>query len=397
MKEKYNALFDKLAPQRSDEELLRAVLDRKAENMSNSKEKKRLGRKAVIIPAVAAAVLLCTTVGVSAAKSWTVFDSVFNQKPDTPNANGFVFDDFDFNEFGGKELNETIDFDGYSVELKSVVADKYSTMVFYDIVFDEEAKVFTATFDDSRTVSYSYADYAEGDRVVLHIERNGNNVEKAWDDYIRAHLSPDGTYNGAMIDYQNNSVLLNKEGNVFHCMFRYDSIGVPIEGTEVVFDIHELILPAFAEPAYDYEDPYNLKHFSINFDFIKENDDLIVEGNTPFTLDSGESGALTYAHLTSLTLALRVEWEGVFDEASKVWREYGGLDDENNVLREIKVRFKDGTEISDGAIGMNPYFGNARLIKNGALSEQIIITWEYPIKVENIDAIIIGDGEFKIN
>ena len=47
MDNKYKELFDKLAPIRSDEELLRAVLDRKAETMKNGKH---FMKKAIIIP-----------------------------------------------------------------------------------------------------------------------------------------------------------------------------------------------------------------------------------------------------------------------------------------------------------------------------------------------------------
>lgn len=63
MRDNYKKAFDKLAPERSDSELLNAVL-RKAEN---NMEKKTINKKAVIVPVAAALALVVGAVGVAAA------------------------------------------------------------------------------------------------------------------------------------------------------------------------------------------------------------------------------------------------------------------------------------------------------------------------------------------
>ncbi len=63
MKEEYNRLFDKIASERSDNELLEAAV-RKAERMNKTK---RLNRKAVAVPIAAAAVLVAVGTGAGAA------------------------------------------------------------------------------------------------------------------------------------------------------------------------------------------------------------------------------------------------------------------------------------------------------------------------------------------
>ena len=52
MKNRYKKAFDEISPMRSDEELLRAVLDRKAENM---KITRKIGKKAIAIPVAGSA------------------------------------------------------------------------------------------------------------------------------------------------------------------------------------------------------------------------------------------------------------------------------------------------------------------------------------------------------
>ncbi|MBQ8170729.1 MAG: hypothetical protein IJZ95_01940 [Oscillospiraceae bacterium] len=63
MKERYNRMFDEIAPARSDDELYNAVLGKAADTMS----KKRISLKTIIIPIVAAVTLAASVVGVGAA------------------------------------------------------------------------------------------------------------------------------------------------------------------------------------------------------------------------------------------------------------------------------------------------------------------------------------------
>lgn len=92
MKERYNKVFSEIAPKRSNEELYQAVM-RKAEN---NMEKKRISRKAVIIPMAAALALTVSAVGVTAALNSEHLRSVFGGNESiVENIHSHVFEDSD--------------------------------------------------------------------------------------------------------------------------------------------------------------------------------------------------------------------------------------------------------------------------------------------------------------
>ncbi|MBQ4164959.1 MAG: hypothetical protein IJD85_01375 [Oscillospiraceae bacterium] len=91
MTEKYRKAFDKLVPKRSDDELLRAVLG-KADNM----ERKKLNKKAIIVPVAAALTLTLGAVGVTAALNTEHLREVFGGNESiTENIHNYVFEDSD--------------------------------------------------------------------------------------------------------------------------------------------------------------------------------------------------------------------------------------------------------------------------------------------------------------
>lgn len=91
MRENYRKAFDKLAPKRSDDELLRAVLG-KADNM----ERKKLNKKAMIVPVAAALTLTLGAVGVTAALNTEHLREVFGSNESiTENIHNYVFEDSD--------------------------------------------------------------------------------------------------------------------------------------------------------------------------------------------------------------------------------------------------------------------------------------------------------------
>lgn len=73
MRQEYNRLFDKITSERSDKELFEEAI-RKAENM---KQKKKLGKKAVIIPIAAAMTVIIGGVGVGAAFGFEPLTNLF--------------------------------------------------------------------------------------------------------------------------------------------------------------------------------------------------------------------------------------------------------------------------------------------------------------------------------
>lgn len=412
MKERYNALFDKLAPIRSDDELLRAVLDGKAEKMKNSKH---FVKKAIIIPAAAISLALCTTAGVSAAYAWDIraaLGSLFNKSPETNNGeSNFEFNDFDFEEFGGMALDQRIDRDGYTVQMRGVVADMHTALIFYDVI-PEKGHVFTSTRENGDTVNYTYTD---GDEIYVTIWRDTDNFYDQVNEYYEQNRKPDGTFDTDKIDPEKidslyNNTMLGKDGDTIHCALRHDLKTLSFKNREIVYNVLGLQAEYYCEDFSQEISEHNYKdNVVINFDFVKENDELTLEGSAPFSLSSGEYGAVTYVHMTSLSLDLDIEWEkgpsiipdedfgGDLDKA----REHGqkAMDEINKAYPEIKVRFKDGTVAENGALTWdNERAGGVPDESQTRITEQnLSLNWKYPVKVADIDAVIIGDGEFKIN
>lgn len=92
MRENYKKAFDKLAPKRSDDELLKAVLGKAENNM----EKKRFNKKAIIVPVAAALALTVGTVGAVAAINSEHLRGLFGGNESiTENIHSFVFEDSD--------------------------------------------------------------------------------------------------------------------------------------------------------------------------------------------------------------------------------------------------------------------------------------------------------------
>lgn len=390
MENKYKELFDKIVPPKSDEELLCAILDGKAENMN---KKKRFNKLTIIIPAIAAAVLLCTTVGVSAAYSWDIpaaLNGIFNKTPKSRDGKVFFeFNDFDFSEFGGKVLDQRFECDGYTVQMKGVFADKHTALVLYDVILDE-GHVFTSDYGD-----YSYR---KGDRVYVTLWQDYRNYNNLLNKHLDQNRNPDGTYNFEKSEiteinsHEDNYLLEKEEGNIFHCALRHDLKVLTFKDNEIVYNLVGLTVGNYIEDVTKVlsENGYKNK-LVIDFDFIKENDEKRVDGNVPFSLDSGECGAITSVQMTSLTLDVDIDWEkdkGPFEN---------GID---KAYHEVKVRFKNGT-VADNYILWNQEFGNITLDYSKwdrqLLGQKLYLSWKYPVKVSEIDAIIIGDGEFKVN
>lgn len=92
MRDDYKKAFDKIAPKRSDGELLQAVLGKAENNM----EKKRFNKKAIIVPVAAALALTVGAVGVAAALNAEHLRGIFGGNESiTENIHNSVFEDSD--------------------------------------------------------------------------------------------------------------------------------------------------------------------------------------------------------------------------------------------------------------------------------------------------------------
>ena len=153
MKEEYNRLFEKVAPRMSDEGLFRSVLNSgKEHSMSKNTSPKKSNRKALLITAVAAAAVAASTVGAAAVYNRSINDEYSALL--APQAEHFPqeYTDKDGNVSHQKdtayesglyeklniELNETIECEGFTLEIPGAISDGKGLIVMYNVFFDED-------------------------------------------------------------------------------------------------------------------------------------------------------------------------------------------------------------------------------------------------------------------
>lgn len=147
MKPKYNQLFDQISPTESDDELLQAVFARKAENMNmtNTNTKRKIIRKAVIIPIAATLALSATAVGVGAAYNWDfsqIFQSFYSQRAEDGKC--LVDTNIDNQTLNadlssmGKNLGLSFDFEYGTVNFTGVIADSSILFLTYELNVNED-------------------------------------------------------------------------------------------------------------------------------------------------------------------------------------------------------------------------------------------------------------------
>lgn len=402
MKERYNALFDKLAPIRSDEELLQAVLDGKAVNMS---EKKRFNKKAFFIPVVAAAAVLCTTVGVSAAYEWNLsaaLSDIFNKSSEKA-PDDVTFKDFNFNTVGGKELDYSMKFGDHEVQLKGVAADPHNLILFYDIAYNGielKGSEIPALFIRSDPViglqmsmDYNRREGAAGteeDPALYTMEESDKRIRSSG---------------------HNGYGFLGSEGNVAHCYYWEYHSGCTYSGVDYPLNFSNLGL--YTEMNKDGEsnaiidrDSFDESYeYTINLDFIDKSNCLDVQTDTEITLSNGVSGKVSHIQLTPFSACFCVCW-GNMPVESKI--ENASFDpvalDMNLVYDEFKVKLKNGTVMDGSAfVSFEDEDSLWRGYRHRGEGESAVyyqdpdFKWLYPVNVEDVEALIIGKTTVPIN
>lgn len=119
----------------------------------------RRSKKALIAAGAAAAVLAGTTLSVGAAVGWdyqSLFNQYFSDRTDTPMG-------FDFTGMG-LDVDHRFDCEGYTIHIKSILADQYALMVLYDVILDEETM---AAYDEIEytTSALDYDFHADGEHI----------------------------------------------------------------------------------------------------------------------------------------------------------------------------------------------------------------------------------------
>lgn len=169
MKNRYKKAFDAVSPIRSDEELLRAVLDRKAENMNTTR---KIGKKAIAILVAAAVVLGMTVVGVGAAYQWNLsaaFEGLFRDRSET--FGGKADPGIDFSQVG-TEIGESWHGEGYTLTIEGAIADGSTIYFYYTLAFDEDFPYDYAPRKADGTEQENWL----VDNRTLNLESNGESL-----------------------------------------------------------------------------------------------------------------------------------------------------------------------------------------------------------------------------
>lgn len=382
MDNKYKELFDKLAPIRSDEELLRAVLDRKAETMKNGKH---FMKKAIIIPAAAAA-LLCTTVGVSAAYEWNIpaaIADIFGRNsykiPD-----GVSFKDFNFTAVGGRELNNMFKFDGYEVQIKGVAADPHSMLLFYDVAFDNETS--------EETIEKFKAMYAIAD-LQLFVDYNRNlSAAGTADDPA---FSKEYSWKHIDMAHQQRNLYLGSEGNVAHYCFKYTVTGASLAGRSVALEVGDRsVLNSDGAKRADY---------TLDLGFVDDSDCLDIYKDNEINLSSGVKGNVSHIQLTPFSVCFRVDWgEQRVEDPDENGNVSAGALDVNTIYNEFKIKLKDGTIMDAKAFrpfedGADRSYTKESSDSGEVYAQDPIFEWLYPVNVSEVEALVIGNTTISLN
>lgn len=359
MENQYKKLFDSVAPIKSDEELLRAVLDRKAKNMSS---KKKISKKTIFIP-VAAALLGTTAIGVSAAYQWNLpsaFEDLFRNRYEEYNGieeAGPRRDAFDFSVIG-KELFLYYNFGDFDVAIRGIAADEHSVFLLYDVDFAED---------------YDYA-LEDGEEWFLNLRPV---TDLSWVMSYDGNMAPS-------VDWQNR--LINMEGRRAHCCSSISISGISLQDKALVYTFDSLIRSSDGE-----EDAVELeeKKFSVDMDFRLSKNSVKLRPNEAVTLAGGETGKVDYIGLSTFGLELHAEWD---DDS------IGEEDMCEKLKSSVTVNYKDGTT-SDSSAFTAGYVGSTgtwNSMEDG-YSSSILLSWLYPVYMEDIESVTVGDKTFRLD
>lgn len=349
------------------------------------RRKKPLRLKVAVISAAAAAAILATT-GVAAANGWNLKTAISGLFAEDKN-DGSAFFGYDINGIGSKELDLTFERDGYTINVFGVAADKRTAFVLYDIVV-ENGYVFK---NDRVEHTYSTSDSA-----YLTAWQNTENYFKMIDDELEMNRLPNGNYdfeafNPVEMNSTNTDILLEQDGNVYHCAYRFDIKPLSLSGKNLIFDFNGItIVPESGNYYFVQTDVCDT--VTIDFDFINDSDSVMLEPGEPFTFE-GETLTLEAVELTPFSVYLRVSKPS--DNVEDDIQEFD--------LYTIKIRdsvtltMADGSTTTDDVLFGNKYDAGNATNEKTAISTNIHLMWKHPVNVDEIKSITIGDTTFVLD
>lgn len=363
---------------KNSESIKTAVLSRIKEEKP---VKRKINKKAILIPAIAAAVACVTTAGVSAANGWSLSSAISGLFDEDKNDDSAFFG-YDINGIGSKELDQTFERDGYTINMVGVVADEYTAYLIYDIVV-EEGHIFQE--EDLAGNSFSHV-YSIADPVELDIELEPDSLEPI----IKKVAADEGEVNFDQLNASNGgqNISISQEGNVYHCASRFDIKPLSLENEELTFNLWGLSVDAISFDGYDPN--RETETLAVKFDFINNDGaERLIEVNRQFEFD-GEAYTLESVELTKLSVYLRItkvpNEDLDFDSIDE--GEYCGIRD------DVKLGLKGGSTTDSETILTNEHISYV----GGDNGEMVMhLMWKRPVNVADIESITIGDTTFTLD
>ncbi|MDE7230066.1 MAG: hypothetical protein K2N56_06250, partial [Oscillospiraceae bacterium] len=348
MKNNYKSMFDDLAPVMGDEELLKAVLDRKAEkNMGTRKFSKN-----IFIPVIAAAVLGATAVGASAAYQWNHAQAVQKVFENEGNVDA-EFPKYDLNKLGGKELNDVIQCDGFTIKTLGIAADDHTAYMFYDIVFDEGTDL---SLSENEKWICTFYPHLELEWIKDYWGLNLENRDELPSPHMSGHSESFGV-----------------DGNVLHMYSVFSLSGITLPGKTLNFEFSSLrrYNTVTKESRGDFSVVDN--SLAVEVDFVTT-ESVVVKPDTRVTLPSGETGMFKLIEVTPFTLVTDIDWDnpdsGINnDDMVSTNGKFSVEPITDRLMTSLKIEFKDGT-VKDI---------NAFAVDNGSAGGALRLAWEYPV------------------
>lgn len=347
--------------------------------------KRRINKKAVLISAIAFAVVGSTTAVVAGANGWNLKTAISGLFAEEKN-DGSAFFGYDINGIGSKKLDQTFERDGYTIDLLGVVADKHTSFLLYDLIIDE-GHVFK-----NDVIEHTYS---TEDTACLTVWENSESYFKLIDDHLEKNRLPNGNYDFeefdvTQLDTNNMDIVLEQDGNVYHCAHRYDIKPLSLEDNELAFDLNGLSI------SFDnsiFVETNTCDTVTIDFDFINDDEDVVVEFNQPFTFED-ETYTLNTVELTPLSVYLRISQSKEVIESGDM---YEFADNSIKIRDDVTLRLKDGSITDAEVLFGDKYEGGNSTNDNGVMFSNIHLMWKHPVNVDDIESITIGDTTFTLD
>lgn len=349
MKNRYNELFDRVNPPKTDDELLRAVIAEKnsglaPETPEQSEPRRRVFKRPAVILAAAAVTVSAGVTAAGASVGWD-FPKLFEGFYTNVLTDYYGYGDLnteneeitaDLSEMG-IDLNHTFDLGIGSVTFTGAIADSSAVLVMYDITIDEE---------------------------ILE-EYNPDNREM-WA-MLDLRGKPDGFFSGGLNLISKGSNSISRKGNTFSRALSYEFMDCLDKNDVLNISCESIRLSAAKLPSKEImlENPVEL---SIPLDFMNT-DRIEVSPNVEITHDD-----CRYLLEDVIITPLSTKWY------------VQPLDEINHLpLRSepLIYRFKDGTEVKNYGITEGSSYDDGQERHHTILDK--------PINLSELVSVTIGD------